>query len=222
MEYQNSVVVADFRDVMTTLDGRDDIVVISDPPYNQRYHYDTYSDNLPPDEYARMLSDAFGRFPSVVIHYPEQTLNILPKAIKRPVEQVVSWVYPSNTAKQHRLITWWGCKPDMTKVGQDYKNPTDKRVRKLIEAGRRARLYDWWEINQVKNVSKKHSHSCPIPYEVAERIVLTTTEPGQTVFDPFAGSGTVLEAALRNGRGYIGCDISSQYVEEAKRRLSNL
>lgn len=217
--YQNRIVAADFRVVAEAIRHRDDIVVVSDPPYNQRYRYDEYHDNLPEEEYVAMLADAFGHHPSVVIHYPEQTINLLPRAIGKPVEQVVSWVYPSNTAKQHRLITWWGCAPDMRKAGQDYKNPNDKRVRKLIEAGKRARLYDWWEINQVKNVSKEHSHSCPIPYEVAERIVLTTTEPGQTVFDPFAGSGTVLLAAKNNGRGFIGCDISERYVSEARERL---
>lgn len=65
---------------------------------------------------------------SVVIHFPEEMMNVVAPAISRPVEQVVSWVYPSNTAKQHRLVAWFGFKPDMRAVGQDYKNPNDKRA----------------------------------------------------------------------------------------------
>jgi site-specific DNA-methyltransferase (adenine-specific) len=219
MKYQDQIVCMDFREVAKTLVYREDIIVISDPPYNQGYHYDNYSDRLSAEEYMSLLEDAFALHPSVVIHYPEQAINVLPAAIGKECRQVVSWVYPSNTAKQHRLITWWGCEPNMRAVGQPYKNPTDKRVAKLIAAGKEARLYDWWEINQVKNVSKKHSHSCPIPYEIAERIVLTTTTRDQTVFDPFCGSGTILAAAKAHGRGYIGCDISSLYVSEANERL---
>ncbi|MBU1077077.1 MAG: hypothetical protein KKH98_07285, partial [Spirochaetes bacterium] len=77
--------------------------------------------------------------------------------------KIISWVYNSNTAKQHRDIAFFGVMPDMRKVGQPYKNPTDKRIAKRIAEGKTARLYDWWEIDQVKNVSKKHSHPCEMP-----------------------------------------------------------
>lgn len=151
----------------------------------------------------------------MVIHYPEETLNVLGPMLGR-CEQVVAWVYPSNTAKQHRLITWWRCEPDMRRVGQEYRNPEDKRVAALIRQGRRARLYDWWEVNQVKNVSKANNpHSCPIPYEIAQRIVLTTTDPGDTVIDPFCGSGTILQAAVDAGRHALGFDVDRDYAEYA-------
>jgi len=200
-----------------------DAYIMSDPPYNQKYHYDNYKDNLSNDDYRDLLKHAFGRqHKSVIIHYPEETINILATLGLGKLEQVVSWVYPSNTAKQHRLITWWNCKPDMKAVGQDYKNPTDKRIKARIENGEKARLYDWWEINQVKNVSKNgnNDHSCPIPYEVAERMVLLTTKPGDLVIDPFCGSGTICLAAKNNGRKYIGIELSKKYCEIAKNKLN--
>jgi DNA modification methylase len=136
------------------------------------------------------------------------------------IQQIVSWVYPSNTAKQHRIISWWNCKPDLRLIPQPYKNPTDKRIKKRIEEGKMARSYDWWEINQVKNVSKKDNpHPCPIPYELARRIILSTTKVGDTVCDPFAGSGTVLKAAKDLGRNFLGFDISEKYVEVARKLL---
>jgi hypothetical protein len=152
------LILGDFRNYMHLFDGADKYI-ISDPPYNQKYHYSAYDDNLMLQEYGELLRDAFGGYNSVVIHYPEATVNILSRALDADwCEESVAWVYNSNTAKQHRMVTWWNCKPDMRKIGQPYKNPTDKRIAKRIADGKQARLYDWWNINQVKNVSKKHSH----------------------------------------------------------------
>lgn len=189
--------------------------VISDPPYNQKYHYSEYGDNMSLDEYGGMLQDAFGGQKSVIISYPEETVNVIAKVMNADwCEQSVAWVYNSNTAKQHRLITWWNCKPDLRKIGQPYKNPTDKRIAKRISEGKQCRLYDWWEINQVKNVSKKDNpHPCPIPYELAKRIILITVPLGGLVIDPFAGSGTVLQAAKDTGRDYLGFEIDKNYYD---------
>lgn len=201
---------------------KQDALVVSDPPYNQKYHYGEYADDMSLDEYGEMLHQAFGGHKAVVIHYPEETMNVLSKVmVDDECRQSVAWVYNSNTAKQHRLVTWWNCKPDMSRIGQPYKNPTDKRVKKLIEAGRMAKLYDWWEINQVKNVSKKgNPHPCPIPYELARRIILLTSEPGQLVIDPFAGGGTVLQAAKDTGREWLGFEIEAAYCEYANSKLT--
>jgi DNA modification methylase len=216
---ETKIINDDFRNHLALFSQ--DAFIISDPPYNQNYHYSEYADNLHIDDYAEMLSHAFKDQKSVIISYPEETINILGKILDK-CEQVVSWVYPSNTAKQSRLITWWGCKPDLRKVGQNYKNPTDKRIAKRIAEGKTARLYDWWEINQVKNVSKKDNpHPCPIPYEVAERIILITTNEGDLVIDPFAGSGTILLAAKNNHRRYLGFEIDKTYFDYAKEALND-
>lgn len=198
-----------------------DAFLISDPPYNQGYHYDTYADRMKTEEFQNLLVQVFGGRKAVIILYPEETINLLGGAKLGHVEQVVSWVYNSNTAKQSRLVTWWNCKPDFRKIGQPYKNPTDKRIAARIEAGKTARAYDWWEINQVKNVSKKENpHPCPIPYELARRIIVATTEEGDTVCDPFAGSGTVLKAAKDAGRECLGFELSDSYIEYAQKLLA--
>ena len=192
-------------------------IMISDPPYNRGYHYNNYKDNLSDEKYMELLG--VFRKPCVVIGYPEMIINIMSRILGE-VNEVVCWVYPSNTARQSRLIGWWGCKPDFRKVGQDYKNPTDKRIRKRIAEGKRARLYDWWEINQVKNVSKKDNpHPCPIPEELARRIILTTVIKDQLVIDPFAGSGTILKVAKDNGYNYCGTEIDKTYCKMMEKDL---
>ena len=215
---ENIIINDDFRN--HDFPNGENVYIISDPPYNQNYHYNHYKDEIEGNEYAKMMEDAFGHNQSIVISYPEQTINILGKVLGGCSDSV-AWVYNSNTAKQHRLVTWWGCKPDFRKVGQPYKNPTDKRIAKRIAEGKIARLYDWWEINQVKNVSKKDNpHSCPIPYELAKRIILISTNPGDTVVDPFCGSGTILKAAKDTGRKYIGYEIDKEYWKYSLKLLN--
>jgi len=195
-------------------------LVITDPPYNQGYAYNQYKDRMTEDEYIQLLARI--PRPCVIIHYPEETINLLPKAFNEKCEQIVCWVYNSNTGKQSRLISWWGCKPDFRKVRQEYKNPNDKRIQKRIADGKTgAKLYDWWEINQVKNVSKeKTGHPCQIPESVIERIILTTAEPNQLIIDPFGGSGTTAKVSQNLGFDSLSFEIDKEYCDIIQQRIS--
>jgi DNA modification methylase len=202
----------DCRDVLPLISG----VVVTDPPYNVGYHYLSYDDNLSAAEYAELIRMAC-RPPSVVIHYPEDICAIS-MALGLAPQKVVAWCYKSNLPRQHRSIAWWGIAPDFSRDGQQYKNPDDSRIAKRIEAGRQARLYDWWEEQQVKNVdSEKTEHPCQIPEAVMSRVLRITD--AATVIDPFSGSGTTLVAAKNLGRRAIGIEIEPSYCEIAVKRL---
>lgn len=194
-------------------------LTITDPPYNQGYAYNQYKDRMTESEYIDLLSKI--PTPCVIIHYPEETINLLPKAIKAKCEQVVCWVYNSNTGKQSRLISWWGCKPDFRKVRQPYKNLNDKRIQKRIAEGKTgAKLYDWWNINQVKNVSKeKTEHPCQIPEEIINKIIRTTANEGDIIIDVFGGSGTTSKVASDLGFDTISYDIDSKYCDIMLKRV---
>jgi len=123
------------QEVADFIKGRD-VCVVTDPPFNIGYHYNTYKDKLDEEEYIEGLSDMLTAltYKFVVIHYPETLYKISFQTGMFP-EKVVSWVYNSNTAKQHRDIAFFGVKPDFRKVKQPYKNPNDKRIRELIRNG---------------------------------------------------------------------------------------
>ena len=205
-----------FRSVNPDQEGT---VMMSDPPYNVGYHYDDCEDSMEEGEYFRFIASVFDTTPSVLIHYPEAMYRIA-KAMNKIPERVVAWVYTSNTPRQHRSIAWFDCKPDFRKDGQDYRNPTDPRIAQRIADGKRARLYDWWEINQVKNVSsEKTEHPCQIPTALMERIIRVTAP--KMVFDPFSGSGTTLLAAANLGVPAVGIEMSERYCEVIAKRLTN-
>ncbi len=63
-------------------------------------------------------------------------------------------------------------------------------------------------------------HPAVFPERLAEDHILSWSNPGDIVFDPMCGSGTTCKMASLNGRNYIGCDISQEYVNIAKERLS--
>lgn len=209
------IINKDFRDCIVPKG-----LTITDPPYNQGYAYNQYKDRMIEEDYIKLLSHI--PTPCVIIHYPEETINLLPKAIKSKCEQVVCWVYNSNTGKQSRLISWWGCKPDFRKVRQPYKNLNDKRIQKRIAEGKTgAKLYDWWNINQVKNVSKeKTEHPCQIPEELISKIIRTTAKDNELIIDVFAGSGTTGVVAESLGYDSLCYEVDEKYCEIIKNRKS--
>ena len=124
------------------------VCIVTDPPFNIGYHYNNYKDKLNEEEYFNWLDDIFSmfNFPFVVIHYPEMLYKLSFQVGVFP-ERVVSWVYNSNTAKQHRDIAFFGIKPNFKGVLQPYKNPNDKRIKQRIADGKLGcKLYDWWNI----------------------------------------------------------------------------
>lgn len=205
----------------------DESIIVSDPPFNIGYHYNSYKDNMNDEEYYLFMNDIFNNSRSVIINYPENLYKISGYMNKFP-EKVISWIYNSDTPKQHRDIAFFGVKPNFNQVRQPYKNPNDKRIKERIKNGHiGAKLYDWWNINQVKNVSKdKTEHPCQMPLEVMENIIGILPYDA-IIIDPFMGSGTTGIAVLEMNkiqnanRKFIGIEIDEKYFKIAEERINN-
>lgn len=219
---QEMIFTGDCREVLPKIKRAD--LILTDPPYNIGFDYGGgYQDKMADCEYISMISSLRNHAACVaVIQYPEETAKYITPALGVP-DEVIAWCYPSNIGRRFRLISIFGRKPDYSKEKQPYKNPNDKRVKKLIEAGSSGtNLYDWWsDINLVKNVSyEKTEHPCPIPEKLVARIISILTEVGDTVVDPFAGSGTVPFVANTLGRVGIGIEMSERFSLIAKNRIN--
>ena len=64
-------------------------------------------------------------------------------------------------------------------------------------------------------------HPAPFPIEIPTNCILLTTDIGDTVLDPFSGSGTTACACKGTNRNYIGFEISKNYVEMSEERVKN-
>lgn len=82
---------------------------------------------------------------------------------------------------------------------------------------------DVWIFPNVKNNHvEKSIHPCQFPVELVERLVLSLTIEGDTVFDPYMGVGTSVIAALMHDRVGYGCDVVQEYVDVAWERVHAL
>jgi adenine-specific DNA-methyltransferase len=82
---------------------------------------------------------------------------------------------------------------------------------------------DVWVFPNVKNNHvEKTIHPCQFPVELVERLVLSLTDAGDAVFDPYMGVGSTVVAALKSGRSGYGCDNVSEYVKVAHKRVKDL
>lgn len=80
-----------------------------------------------------------------------------------------------------------------------------------------------WKYNTGKKFTTKDDfafqHPAMFPEKLAEDHILTWSEPGDLVMDPFMGAGTTAKMAFLNGRDYIGFEMSDEYYEIIKQRL---
>ncbi|MBS6151884.1 MAG: site-specific DNA-methyltransferase [Campylobacter gracilis] len=81
---------------------------------------------------------------------------------------------------------------------------------------------------KIKGISRLFTHNCgkskyghptEKPLEIIEKLILTASNEGDLVFDPFMGSGTTAAACKELNRNFIGCEIESKYCEIAEKRL---
>lgn len=80
---------------------------------------------------------------------------------------------------------------------------------------------DIWLFRNVKhNHEEQTIHPCQFPEDMIARIVLATTDPGDVVFDPYMGAGTVAVVARDHGRHYLGAETDDSYHAVALRRLA--
>ena len=100
-----------------------------------------------------------------------------------------------------------------------YRQPTDDQR----DASRLAKQehHDWFQqIWTIPGESTKN-HPAPFPFTLAYRLVRMFSFTGDTVLDPFAGTGTTLLACLRCERNAIGVEIDESYCKTARVRLSS-
>jgi site-specific DNA-methyltransferase (adenine-specific) len=80
---------------------------------------------------------------------------------------------------------------------------------------------DTWYFSRVCGTFKERRgwHGCQMPEQLLGRIIRVSSNPGDLVVDPFAGSGTTLVVAKKLGRQWLGFELSESYVARAQARL---
>ncbi len=133
---------------------------------------------------------------------------------------------------RYETINWWTKGDDYTwnldPIRVPSKYPNKKHFKgpnagKLSGNPKGKNPSDVWEFPNVKsNHPEKTIHPCQFPVELVERLVLSLTDEGDYVFDPYVGVGSSVIAAIMHNRNGYGCDVIQEYVDIAQSRLDAL
>lgn len=131
---------------------------------------------------------------------------------------------------RHETIVWFTKTDDYTfnldpvRVPQKYPGKRnykkDENYGKLSGNPLGKNPADVWDIPNVKsNHPEKAEHPCQFPIELVERLVLSMTNPGDVVLDPYLGVGSAICAAVLHKRKGFGSDLVKEYLDAAERRI---
>lgn len=136
------------------------------------------------------------------------------------------YYYDAEAVKEESTYTWNSAKAfsagglrankGLTSAGGAQFNGT-KTHEDVYKTGRNKRSV--WTVNPRPY---KEAHFAVFPPKLIEPCVLAGSPTNGVVFDPFTGSGTTAEVALKFGRSFIGTELNSEYVELIHKRLSKI
>lgn len=237
----DTIITGDCRKIMAALPAASVDLVFADPPFNIGYGYDMYHDKQKRSAYlrwaaewiigaARLLKPHGSMFVAIGDEYAAEYRGLLGEAGLMMRNWIV-WHYTFGPHQQkkfgrdHAHILYVTKHParftfnaDAVRIQSERQRCGDRR------ADPRGRVPgDVWSFPRLPgNANERTGHPCQMPESILERVVLAASNPGDVVFDPFAGSGTTPAVAKRLGRRWLGCELSAAYAKAARRRISNV
>lgn len=109
--------------------------------------------------------------------------------------------------------------------GKKYKTyyHSGKEYKQYLDENGKQKLTDvWTDIYIIQSWDEKTDYPTQKPEELLERIILSSSNPGDLVLDCFCGSGTTLAVAQKLGRKWIGCDINLGAIQTTTKRLNQI
>ncbi len=242
----NRIICGNAVDVVKSLDASSIHLIITSPPYNIGIEYDGYSDSLPEKEYLLWMKEVWAACHRVLVGGGRLCINFGENKRNAPsipyfsafIHQCVDIGYTyrdiiiwnKNTAHSH---TAWGSwkSPSNPRIvpRHEYilvfnkngykldgdKNNSDIGRDEFMECSRSV-----WNVGTT--TQKRTGHPAAFPVEIALRLVKFYSYQGNTVLDPFAGSGTVGVACKSVNRNYILIDTSDKYCKIAENRIKEM
>lgn len=218
-------------------------LIVTSPPYNIDIHYNSHIDNLTYDDYLEFTKKWLQKCFELVKDDGRFCLNIPLDKNKGGQQSVcadVTKIAKDIGWKYHSTIIWnegnisrrtaWGS--FMSASAPYVIAPVEviivlyKKIWKKNSGSKKSDItkeefMEWTNgIWSFSGESKKRvGHPAPFPIELPRRCIKLFSFVGDTVLDPFLGSGTTLIAAYLNNRKGIGVDIDREYCDLAIKRL---
>jgi modification methylase len=216
-------------------------LMITSPPYNVTKEYDN---NLTLDKYLELIKNVMQETYRVLINGGRACINIANVGRKPyiPLSDYISNIMISIGYNYRGEIIWdkaassggscaWGS-------WQSASNPTLRDIHEYIlifskgdykrikgeDTIKREEFLEWtksiWKMQTES--AKKVKHPAPFPEELPHRLINLYSFKGDIILDPFIGSGTTAISAIKNGRCFVGYEISETYKTIAEERINNI
>ena len=181
-----------------------------------------YPDNMPEDQYQLNQIAIVEMICDVTVPGGGLFYNHKCRWRDGTILHPVLWMQPKGWVLREEII--WDRGGSLTFNARMFA-PSDERILWFEKPGashnwnqpKGFSLLSIWHIRHESGPNKLHPVSFPV--QIPAIAIAATTNPGNVVLDPFAGSGTTLVAAMNLGRKAIGIEIDENYCEIAAKRL---
>jgi len=243
-KFKNSIIIGDCIEVLNQIDQPIADLIFADPPFNIGYKYDKYYDCVKSKNYiawtkawmqaCKKVLKPQGSFYIAIGDDYAANVKVIADEIGLTMRNWIIWHYTfgqqtkTKFARSHTHIFYFvNDETNFTFNDLAIRVPSD---RQLLYNDKRAnpkgKMPDdvWNQYPRVCGTFKERAqwHPCQMPESILRRIIMASSNPKDTVLDPFNGSGTTAAAAIQLNRNYTAIDMSQQYVENTRKRLEKL
>jgi DNA modification methylase len=221
-----------------------------DPPFNQNKDYAHHDDNLSPEEYWGMMKDVCQRTLEITsnggaIYFMQREKNTeeVLRCLRESgwtLQNLLIWKKKTSavpvTSKygKHYQVIAYATKGDRARVFNRLRISPPLPANYKFERENGVYVTDVWDDireltsgyfagdEAIREKSGERFHKQQSPVALLLRIILSSSQPGDTIFDPFAGTGTTLVTAQQLSRSSIGIEIDPKNVKMIQKRLEEL
>jgi len=198
-------------------------LMITSPPYNVSKEYDN---DLSLIEYLELLNKVWKETYRVLVPGGRACINVAnlgrkPQGIGYLMRGEVIWNKASSASPSTAWGSWLSAANPVLRDIHEYILVFSKDAfsRKRGDKENTIKKEEFLEWTKSLWTSKQIGHPAPFPEELPYRLIQLYSFKGDTILDPFVGSGTTCLSAIKAQRNYIGYDIDPDYIELAEKRI---
>lgn len=215
-------------------------LVVTDPPYevatNGGSFYDSKSENYRATQYSKEIKGISDGFTSEILNEIVRVLkkvNVYFFCSQKQIPKLLDYFLNNYSNKDHELyhrkINWnlliWSKTNPIPACGNKYLSDAEY-ILFFREQG--VKVYGNYETKKTHYETplwvqdkKLYNHPTCKPVFMLKNFIINSSQENEVVLDPFMGSGSTGEAAIKLNRKFIGFEIDEQYFETARQRIEN-
>lgn len=206
-------------------------LIVTSPPYNlgnakkgsfyggkgkgENISYDNHNDDLPEQEYIDWQHDLFREWMRLIKPTGAIFYNHKPR--------IIDGIYDDRKNlipfKIRQEIVWDRC--GMVNFSGSFFACSTERIYIVCKSDQWKPIQQYLGWGEVWRIPPEQNtkHPAPFPLKLISRIVKSATNKDGLVYDPMIGSGTTAIACIKDGRRFIGSEISAEYCKIAMKRI---